>query len=125
MRFFRRSLVALGVAAMLPTIVFAAVGLFYFLRAERQRVETETLARSEILMTLVDARLQRDLAAVNVLSTSIYFDNHNWAEFFPRVQRVRDANPAWAAITLIDAEHGQEIFDTRRPLGAPRPLSVS
>lgn len=39
MRFFRRSLVALGVAAMLPTVVFAAVGVFYFLRAERGLAE--------------------------------------------------------------------------------------
>jgi signal transduction histidine kinase len=117
MRFFRRSLIALGVAAMLPTIVFGAVGLFYFLRAERQRVETETLSRSEILMTLVDARLQRDLAALSVLASSIYFDNGNWSEFYPRVQRVRSANPLWSAIVLTDTEHDREIFDTRRPFG--------
>ena len=44
MKFFRRSLIALGVAATLPTIVFGAVGAFYFLRAERSEIETETLA---------------------------------------------------------------------------------
>jgi signal transduction histidine kinase len=125
MRFFRRSLVALGVAAMLPTIVFAAVSVFYFLRAERQRVETETLARSEILMTLVDARLQRDIAALNVLSSSIYFENGNWAEFYPRVRRVLDANPLWSTIVLIDADRDEEIFDLRRPLGPPVPLDAA
>ncbi|MCY0725588.1 hypothetical protein OVW19_28025, partial [Klebsiella pneumoniae] len=69
MRFFRRSLVTLGVAATLPTLVFVAVGAFYFLRAERARVETATLGRSEILTMLVDGRLRRDLAAIGVLSS--------------------------------------------------------
>ena len=35
MRLFRRSLIVLGVAASLPTVVFAAVGMFYFLHAQR------------------------------------------------------------------------------------------
>jgi hypothetical protein len=35
LRFFRRSLITLGVAATLPTVVFVAVGAFCFLRAER------------------------------------------------------------------------------------------
>lgn len=125
MRFFRRSLVALGVAAMLPTVVFAAISSFYFLRAERQRVETETLARSEILMTLVDARIQRDLAALNVLSSSVYFENHDWAEFYSRVQRVLGANPTWGTIALIDAEREQEIFDLRQPFGPPARLDAT
>jgi len=47
MTFFRRSLVTLGVAAMLPTVVFAAVSVFYLLRAERERVTNSTIAQSE------------------------------------------------------------------------------
>ena len=59
MRFFRRSLVALVVAAMLPTLVFAAVSVFYLLRAERERVTNATVEQSRIVMTLVDTQLQR------------------------------------------------------------------
>ncbi|MFL6577965.1 MAG: hypothetical protein ACJ8MR_15185, partial [Povalibacter sp.] len=47
MRFFRRSLIMLGMAAALPSIVFVAVGFFYFFRTEKARVETETLKRSQ------------------------------------------------------------------------------
>jgi hypothetical protein len=68
MRSFRRSLTALGVAAMLPTLVFAAVAILYFLRAEGRRVEIQTLGRSQIITSLIDAQLRGDLAALNVLA---------------------------------------------------------
>ncbi len=122
MRFFRRSLITLGVAATLPTVVFVAVGAFYFLRAERARVETETLGRSEIATMLVDGRLRRDLAALGVLTSSVDLAKGNLREFYSRLQRVMNANPAWRTIVLIDAQSGQQLFDLRRPLGAPEPL---
>ena len=117
MRFFRRSLVALGVAAMLPTVVFAAVGVFYLLRLERERVTNATVEQSQVVMTLVDTQLQRHLAALEVLSSSIYFETHNWGEFYWRIQRLLAANPLWESIVLIDAQRREEIFDLRRPLG--------
>jgi signal transduction histidine kinase/CheY-like chemotaxis protein len=122
MRFFRRSLITLGVAATLPTVVFVAVGAFYFLRAERARVEADTLGRSEIATMLVDGRLRRDLAALGVLTSSVDLAKGNLREFYFRVQRVKPANPAWRTVVLIDAQSGQELFDLRRPFGEPKPL---
>ncbi len=122
MRFFRRSLIALGVAATLPTVVFVAVGAFFFLRAERARVEADTLGRSEIATMLVDGRLRRDLAALGVLTSSVDLAKGNMREFYFRVQRVKAANPAWRTIVLIDARSGQELFDLRRPFGEPGAL---
>jgi signal transduction histidine kinase/CheY-like chemotaxis protein len=122
MRFFRRSLVALGVAAMLPTIVFAAVAIFSSLRAESQRVEAATLGRSQMVMTLVDARLQRDVAALSMLSSSIYLETREWSEFYPRVYRVLANNPQWSAIAVIDPRSGEELFDASRAFSAPIPI---
>src|SRR5262245_45699965 len=116
MKFFRRSLVALGIAAMLPTLVFAAFSVFHLLRLERERVSSVTLAQSEVVMTLVDTQLQRHLAALDVLSSSIYFETLDWGEFYWRVQRLLAANPLWESIVLIDAQRHLEIFDLRRPL---------
>jgi signal transduction histidine kinase len=116
-RFFRRSLVALGVAAMLPTLVFAAFSVFYLLRAERERVANATIAQSEYMMALVDTQLQRHLAALDVLSSSIYFETKNWGEFYWRVQRLLAVNPHWESIVLIDLQQHVEIFDLRRPFG--------
>ena len=123
MTFFRRSLVTLGVAAMLPTVVFAAVSVFYLLRAERERVSNSTIAQSEYVMTLVDTQLQRHLAALDVLSSSIYFETRNWSEFYWRVQRLLAANPLWESIVLIDSQRREEVFDLHRPFGAPRPIA--
>ena len=95
MRFHQRWLVALGVAAMLPTVVFAAVGVFYLLRLEGERVANATVEQSRVVMTLVDTQLQRHLAALDVLSSSIYFETRDWAEFYWRVQRLLAANPLW------------------------------
>jgi signal transduction histidine kinase/CheY-like chemotaxis protein len=122
MTFFRRSLVTLGVAAMLPTLVFAAVSAFYLLRAERERVTNSTVAQSEFVMTLVDTQLQRHLAALDVLSSSIYFETRNWREFYGRLQRPLAANPLWESIVLIDLERREEVFDLRKPVGAPAPI---
>jgi len=124
MRFFRRSLIALGVAAGLPTIIFAAVALFSFLRAEGHRVEAETLAKAQTIMTLLDARVRGDATAINVLSTSVYIESKDWAEFHPRVERVRASNPRWSSILFYDVRAQQELFDTRKPFGPPRPNAL-
>ena len=124
MRFFRRSLVALGVAAMLPTVVFAAVSVFYLLRLEGERVQSATVEQSKVVMTLVDTQLQRHLATLDVLSSSIYFETQDWDEFYWRVQRLLAANPHWESIVLIDAQRREEIFDLRRPFGDRVPVGA-
>jgi signal transduction histidine kinase/CheY-like chemotaxis protein len=121
MTILRRSLVALGIAAMLPTVVFAAFSVFHLLRLERERVTNATLAQSQVVMTLVDSQLQRHLAALDVLASSVYFETKNWGEFYWRVQRLLAANPLWESIVLIDTQRHEEIFDLRRPLGEPIP----
>jgi len=111
-------------AAMLPTLVFVSVGIFLFLRAERVRVESESLARSEVVMTLIDSSLQGDAAALSVFGSSIYLDTRDWAEFYPRIQRAAKANDHWKTIVLYDAVAGEEILDLRHPLTAPRKTAL-
>ena len=74
-------------------------------------------------MTLVDTQLQRHLAALDVLSSSVYFETQDWGEFYWRVQRLLAANPLWESIVLIDAQRREEIFDLRRPFGEPIPVA--
>src|SRR5687767_8811452 len=109
MRFFRRSLVALGLATTLPIVVSAAVAAFYLLKAERDRVENATLAQTEVLTALVDARLQRDLAALDVLTMSSTIQAEDRAVFRARGMRVLKNNPAWHRLQLIDAQAGRAL----------------
>jgi signal transduction histidine kinase len=125
MTVLRRSLIALGIAAMLPTVVFAAFTVFHMLRLERQRVTDAALAQSQVVMTLVDTQLQRHFAALDVLSSSIYFETGDWAEFYWRVQRLLAANRLWDTIVLIDGQSRKEMFDLSRPFGEARPLPAA
>jgi signal transduction histidine kinase len=108
---------------MLPTVVFAAFSVFYLLRVERERVTNATIAQSEYVMALADTQLQRHLAALDVLSSSIYFETKDWGEFYWRVQRLLAVNPLWDSIVLIDMQQQAEIFDLRRPFGEPVPVA--
>jgi len=109
---------------MLPTLVFVSVGIFLFLRAERVRVESESLARSEVIMTLIDSSLRGDAAALSVFGSSIYLETRDWPEFYPRIRRAANANSHWKTIVLYDAVAGEEILDLRRPLSAPRKAAL-
>jgi signal transduction histidine kinase/CheY-like chemotaxis protein len=124
MTVLRRSLVALFVAAMLPTVVFAAFTVSRMLRVERERVADSTLAQSQFVMTLIDTQLQRHLAVLDVLSSSIYFETRNWGEFYWRVQRLLAANRHWESIALIDLQRHEEMFDLSRPFGEPIAVPV-
>lgn len=124
MKFFRRSLIALGVAATLPTIVFGAVGAFYFLRAERSQIETETLRRSSTVVNLSDASLRGDVRALNMLSSSVYFESLDWASFHSRLQRTLAANPHWLTLRIYDLDNAQEIFDVARDFAPARPAAL-
>jgi signal transduction histidine kinase/CheY-like chemotaxis protein len=119
MRFFRRSLIALGVAASLPTIIFAALATFFFLREEGKRIEAETLDRAQRVTALVDAQLRGDVAALAVLTSSVYFESRNWIEFQPRVERMRAAQAHWVAVVLYDVAARRQLFAT--PLGTSTP----
>ena len=124
MRFFRRSLIALGVAATLPTLLFIAIGISYLLRSERQQLEAAALLRSTTVLSLADALVRGNLSALRVLSTSVYFDSGNWGEFHERLRRMAAGTPDLTTVRLFDLQTGQEIFDVRDPFGAPRPLTL-
>jgi signal transduction histidine kinase/ActR/RegA family two-component response regulator len=117
---FRRSLIALGVALTLPTVVFVAVAIFYFLRNERAHAETETLAQARSLMSAVDTRLQSDAAVLETLSTSVYFDRQDWEGLYRRTQRILEDRRSWVSMALYDTQARREIFDLGRPFGEAR-----
>ncbi len=118
MKFFKRSLVALGLAATLPTVVFASLGVFYLLRIERERVESATLARAAHTMALIESRTQRDLAVLDTLSGTNSIQAGNWPAFQARAEGILASNPDWKAIVIFDASQMQQVFP-----GPPAPAA--
>src|SRR5512138_3318588 len=119
MRFFRRSLVALGVAATLPTVVFAALGVFYLLQIERERIQNAALSSAEHLMALADTRFERDLAVLGVLSSSRSVQRGDWPAFRARVKDAAASNPEWLSILVFDTAQMLQVFP-----GAAAPISA-
>lgn len=117
---FRRSLFALGVALILPTVVFVAVATFYFLRNERGHAEAETLAQARSLMNAIDTRLERNAAVLETLNSSLYFDAQDWEGLYRRTRLILGAETDWVSIALYDTQRREEIFDLQRPFGPAR-----
>jgi len=117
MRFFRRSLIGLGVAASLPTFLFAAVGAYVLLREESRRIEDESLERAEFVSAIVDARLRGDTEALTLLTGSTFVQARQWDAFYERLERVLEHMPHWATIAVYDFATGDTILDVRYPFG--------
>ena len=119
MKAYRRSLAALGVAAFLPIVVFAAVQIIYSLKRDSQEIRAATLMRDQGLMSQIDAVITADLSALRVMASSSWLDREDWNEYYTRSQRVLRANPHWVTLILSDVRSGETIFNLRKPLGAP------
>ena len=53
---------------------------------------TLVLGRSQIVRSLVDTQPRGNLAVLNVLASSVYFESREWPEFYARLARVRASN---------------------------------
>jgi signal transduction histidine kinase len=120
MRFFRRSLIALGVAAILPIVLFSAVQVFSLLQDQKHRIEAATIVRAQEVMALTDSEIDANFSVLDILATSQWIEDRNFEQFYKRMQRARAEKKQWASIMLYDVKSGQEIFDLREPFGAPQ-----
>lgn len=125
MKVFRRSLVALGAAAILPTVVVAALGVFYLHRSERERLERTNLTRAEHAMALVDARIERDLAVLHVLAESSALKEEDWNAFRAHANSLLAGNVDWVTVQLLDPVQLERLESFEKASGAPlAPLHV-
>jgi len=118
MKFFQRSLLAIGLAAATPALVFIAVQIFLSLQARRHDLDALALARAKHVQLITDARLEAELGVLRVLATSTALAEHNWSEFYTRIKRAQVAAPGWTGVIVIDAKTGATLLDTRQPFQA-------
>lgn len=124
MRFFRRSLIALGVAASLPAFLFAAVGAYVLLREESRRIAEESLARAQFVTSTVDTRLRGDIQALTILTGSKLLQTRQWDELYERTKGALDNMPHWATLAVYDIATGTAVLDLRYPFGASNIPSI-
>jgi signal transduction histidine kinase len=113
MQYFRRPLIALGVAATLPTLVFASLQGFLALRGEQQAVRTQANAQVRQVNDLARAELSADLRLMTTVAVSPPLVSGNWQDFEARGISVLKANP-WQAIVVTAPGSGAVVFGVRR-----------
>jgi signal transduction histidine kinase/CheY-like chemotaxis protein len=117
-----RSMLALGAAILLPSLIYLLLQVGVGYRTERRTVEAATLARAERISADVDTRLQSVSALIRALATIRSIDEHNWREAYARARDFAALDSGWRSVALDDLAEGTEVFDLRRPFGAARPI---
>ncbi len=121
----RRVLPALGLAVLLPMIIFLSLQFGFNYRAERAAVEATALERARRIMSNVDANLERSKATARVLTTIRSINEHDWREADARTREIMALNADWRSVRFWDLDSRREVVDTRRPYGPPRPLDAA
>jgi signal transduction histidine kinase len=100
---FHRPAALLGVAALLPIIVFATVIAVWSLRQQAAALESEGLERTRRLSDMVDRALLAQIDLVRALSELPIFDaDLDVRRFEAAVERIRSQQPLWLTVTVLD-----------------------
>lgn len=112
-RSFSWHLTALTLGVALPALVYIAVLLWQFTKAERARVEDEAIALAHTLSVAVDREILGVSTTLRALATSPSLQDDNLAAFYKQMQ---DARPDGVHLSLRRAD-GAAIAATRLPFG--------
>lgn len=116
----RLTVLTISALCLLPILAFGAVYLAFDATRARHAIEEEAMSRAETLMNIVDIGLSRSTASLAVLATSHYFRSGNWDAAGMRADEVRQLNPDWQSISLVDLKTGALLFSTG---GNPAPFA--
>ncbi|MDX2233252.1 MAG: response regulator [Hyphomonadaceae bacterium] len=118
MKFFQRSMIALGVAAILPTLAFASILGVMSLRGAQNELRATASRQVQMVNALAAAELEADMRVVHTVSASPVLLAGAWREYGAHALRLLEANPSWNAIVASDAATGALLFGVDRAGGA-------
>jgi PAS domain S-box-containing protein len=121
-RSVRFHLVTLGLASVLPMLLFAVVMVMVYDRQQRAVLERSFRDTARVLTLAVDHEVSASLSTLGALATSKHLDTGDLRAFYDGAQRVLRAQSAWSTINLFNAA-GQQLINLARPFGAPLPDS--
>jgi signal transduction histidine kinase len=110
----RTHLVVLVAAAVLPVLAFAVVLTALFLQQQRQAFDQRYLEGVRAMSIALDAEINASVRTLQGLATSFDASAEKLALFTTRLERVRESQPSWASIALVDAS-GIEVFKSGTP----------
>jgi signal transduction histidine kinase/CheY-like chemotaxis protein len=117
---YRRPILLLVIAALLPLVILASGLSVAWLLQRQETIENEALDRVERTAALLERELSAQIVPLQLLAQSPLLDGPIDARaFFDLAQRFRSERPLWAAVVLSDLE-GNRLVDVPAPVtGSP------
>jgi PAS domain S-box-containing protein len=119
----RTHLVILGLAILIPMIVFAAMAVVVLDRRQRVAVERGAVETARALSTAVDRELGGVMTILDTLGTARSLARDDIPAFHENARRVLASRPEWITIILI-APTGEPVMDAYFPHGVALPRLV-
>ncbi|HWP18059.1 MAG TPA: ATP-binding protein [Burkholderiaceae bacterium] len=116
----RRWLVALVVAAVLPTFIAASAALLYAYQRERAAFQQSLRETTRTLALLVDREIARRETIALALAGSPTLTRGDLRAFYDYATRIA---PTRDKVVVLHAPDGHQLVNTRLPFGAPLPPS--
>lgn len=123
LRDIRSHLVVLVLAATVPVIAFAGVLTAVFWHQQRAAFEQQFLERVRAMSIALDREVDGHIRALQTLAHSQLLAAGDMSAFYEQAKRVKNEQPGWATVILADIS-GAQIFNLRRPFGAPLPRTA-
>jgi len=117
----RRWLVALVVAAVLPTFIAALAAVLYAYKEEQQAFQQGLKDTTRALALVVDREIARREAIALTLAGSPTLTRGDLKAFYEYATQIA---PTRDKVVVLHALDGQQLVNTRLPFGAPLPKSV-
>jgi PAS domain S-box-containing protein len=117
----RSMLIWVVVACLLPAVIGIGALVSYLYHDGHADLEKETLQISRALVLAIDEQLDEAQAAIEMLATSAYVLRNDWAGFHARASEVLQTRNSGRNAIISDSS-GQEIVNTRIPIGLPLPM---
>jgi signal transduction histidine kinase/ActR/RegA family two-component response regulator len=119
----RTRLLLLIAGTAIPLLALAAVLAYLLLEHERETFREGALARNRAVLSAVDAEIRGHMQALAALATSSSLQRDDLRAFHEEAARVASSQPDWRGVVLLDPA-GNQVVNTRRPVGAPLARSV-
>ncbi len=116
----RTHLIILVIAALLPSLILAAIMLVYFNNQQRTAVEDGLVNTARALSLAVDRELETSISALQALGSSEHLERADFRQFYEQARRVLTTQKRWSTIILFDSS-ARQVFNLLRPFGSPLP----
>lgn len=111
-------LMALSFMAVLPLLLFSAFILNQLKEQQKHLLEQDLRHRTEDIARVVEERVNVAVSVLRSLAESDAARHNDMPALYAQAKRIVEGNPAFRAVTLVDAQ-GRMYFHTTLPYGGP------